>query len=64
MIQNTKRNEHPACGCASCRRGSSSKAGQWEHQQVNRAIRRRNKQALKLNPLDAEPIVVSTPYTD
>ena len=62
---NTKRNEHPACGCRSCRRGAGTAFGQHIHTYINRAIRHATKIALKkLNPEDFEPILVSTPYTD
>ena len=62
---NTKRNEHPACGCRWCRRGAGRGFGQYIHTHINRAIRHATKVALKkLNPEDFEPILVSTPYTD
>lgn len=62
---NTKRNEHPACSCTQCRRGAGSCAGQATHTQVNRAIRRKTKVALKkLDPEDFSAVIVSTPYTD
>lgn len=67
MVTNTKRNEHPACSCRQCRRGSASSAGQFTHAQVNRKIRRKFKSLLAAavrGALDVEPVVVSTPYTD
>lgn len=68
-MTNTKGNEHPACGCRSCRRGAGSKWGQYMHTTVNRAIRRRNRAALKAviqtSDIDSHmALVASTPYTD
>ena len=34
-----RKNEHPRCGCRSCKRGASTKHGQTVHRAVNRAIR-------------------------
>lgn len=65
-MTNTKGNEHPACGCRSCRRGAGSNWGKHIHTTVNRAIRRRNRAALKgIKDIDTYMArVVSTPYTD
>lgn len=59
-----RKNEHPRCGCASCRRGASSSGGQYTHKQVNKAIRRKTKLALKKHGEDFDQVIVSTPYTD
>jgi hypothetical protein len=59
---NTKRNEHPACSCAACRRGKRSNGGKWLLNQINKKIRRLAKQHLKRGDEDA--IIISTPYTD
>lgn len=65
MVTSTKRNEHPRCSCRMCRLGASSNAGQYTHRRVNRAIRRKYKQALRAVNLDDSPvIIVSTGYTD
>jgi hypothetical protein len=68
MDTNTKRNEHPRCSCRMCRLGAASNAGQFEHQRVNRKIRRVYKAALgnvlRRGVEDVEPIVVPTDYTD
>lgn len=64
MVTNAKQNEHPRCGCRSCRRGASSEAGKFVHKQVNRKIRRRYKAALKKLDGETPRIIVSTPYTD
>ena len=60
-----RKNEHPRCSCASCRRGASSAVGKEIHRAVNRKIRRITKQQLKsVNAEDFVPVVISTPYTD
>jgi hypothetical protein len=60
-----RKNEHPRCSCASCRRGASSVAGKEIHKAVNRKIRRATKQQIKrVDAEDFVSIVVSTPYTD
>jgi hypothetical protein len=64
-----KLNEHPRCSCAACRRGAGSTFGKFIHRQVNRVIRRTNKQQLDRairsgNVDEVERIIVSTPYTD
>lgn len=65
METNTKRNEHPRCGCTQCKRGAGSTFGQLVHSQTNRKIRRKTKQALKNTDFeDFDPVVISTPYTD
>lgn len=60
-----RKNEHPRCGCRSCRRGASSTYGKFIHKQVNRKIRHDTKHALKRDdPEDFDPVIVSTTYTD
>lgn len=60
-----RKNEHPRCGCKSCRRGAASAYGKAVHKQVNRKIRHATKQALKRDdPEDFDPVIVSTTYTD
>ena len=60
-----RKNEHPRCSCASCRRGASSAAGKEIHRAVNRKIRHATKKQLKsVNAEDFVPVVISTPYTD
>lgn len=58
------KNEHPRCGCRSCRRNSGSTYGQITHKQVNRKIRHETKALLKRDGLDFVRLIVSTPYTD
>jgi hypothetical protein len=68
MDKNSKRNEHPACSCRSCRRGAGTCFGQFVHAKVNRAIRRTYRQELAAvvrdGVRDVEPVIVSTGYTD
>lgn len=73
MYTSTKRNEHPRCSCRMCKLGAASNAGQFEHQRVNRKIRRKSKAALRslldaslaeLEAANGLPVVVPTGYTD
>lgn len=42
-----------SCGCAQCRRGKASKAGNFAAKQEQRAARRQAAQALRKDPLEA-----------
>lgn len=59
-----RKNEHPRCGCKSCRRGAGSAYGKFIHKAVNRAIRHATKISLRQKGEDFEMVIVSTPYTD
>jgi RNase P protein component len=63
-----RKNEHPRCGCRSCRRGASSTYGKTVHRAVNRQIRHITRMALRslaLDDLDTfDAVIVSTTYTD
>ncbi len=59
-----RKNEHPRCGCKSCRRGAASSHGQFVHRAVNRKIRHATRISLRRYGEDFEPVIVSTPYTD
>jgi hypothetical protein len=49
--------------CAQCRRGKHA-GGRFILIQVNCRLRQRYRVALRRAPLETEPIVISTPYTD
>jgi hypothetical protein len=59
-----RKNEHPRCGCRSCKRGASSAYGKFIHRHINRAIRHQTKQQLALKGDDFDMVILSTPYTD
>lgn len=65
-MMNAKFNEHPRCGCRSCRRGAGTVFGQFIHKQTNRKIRHDTKRALRnVEEWDLfMPVRVSTPMTD
>ena len=65
MVTNTKRNEHPGCGCRMCTRGKRRPAGHWLLNQVQKRIRRGYKNMLRnIGNDDAATIIISTPFTD
>jgi hypothetical protein len=59
-----RKNEHPSCGCCQCRRGIRSGAGHVIVRLVNRRVRQRYREALRVRPMDVDQIIVPTPYTD
>lgn len=59
-----RKNEHPRCGCDTCRRGSATGFGKYVHRCINRKIRHKTKDLLKKQGEDFEPVIISTPYTD
>ena len=63
-----RKNEHPRCGCRSCRRGAGSPFGQLIHKAGNRKIRRATRQALRTLPADDldtfVSVIVPAPLTD
>ena len=59
-----RKNEHPRCGCRSCKRGAASTYGKFIHKAINRAIRHATKIKLKQQGDDFVAVIISTPYTD
>ena len=65
-----KLNPHKRCGCASCRRGAGTTAGQYVHRATERALRRAARTQLREIAVGIRPVdmfdawLVSTPPTD
>ena len=59
-----KRNEHPRCGCKSCKRGGATSSGKYVHRSINRKIRHMSKVLLAQVGEMFEAVIISTPYTD
>lgn len=58
-----RKNEHPGCGCRSCRRGAATASGKATHKAVNRKIRQATRIGLKRKGDDFDMVIISTPYT-
>ena len=56
-----RKNEHPRCGCRSCRLVASTPWGKFVHRKVNHAIRHDTKRLLARDGEDFVQVIRSTP---